>query len=91
MYDIQQDKRRRKVAKLCKVQGLYRVQKSVFLGELDDRLLEGLVAESRKLIDEAEDSVYIFPMCRQDFRRVVTLGQAFDRQLVTDEIRTMFL
>ena len=35
MYDIEIDKSRTKVAKLCKQAGLYRVQFSVFLGTID--------------------------------------------------------
>ena len=35
LYDIQKDKVRSKVAKLCLKAGIYRVQYSVFLGELD--------------------------------------------------------
>jgi len=34
MYDIEIDKSRTKVAKLCKQAGLYRVQFSVFLGTI---------------------------------------------------------
>lgn len=36
LYDIKKNKQRSKVAKACKHAGLYRVQKSVFLGSLED-------------------------------------------------------
>lgn len=41
-------------------------------------------------IDEELDSVYIFPLCDQDFKKVKLLGQAFDKELVTDEIKSLF-
>jgi len=35
LYDIENDKARTKVARICKQTGLYRVQYSVFLGTID--------------------------------------------------------
>ena len=35
IYDIAEDKIRNKIAKICLNKGLYRVQKSVFLGTLN--------------------------------------------------------
>jgi hypothetical protein len=37
-----------------------------------------------------KDSVYLFPFCQDDFRRVKVLGQGFDRKLVNDEILAKF-
>jgi CRISPR-associated protein Cas2 len=42
------------------------------------------------LIDEDEDSVYIFPLCQGDFKRVKVLDQGFDKKLVHDEILAKF-
>ena len=39
---------------------------------------------------EDKDSVYLFPFCQEDFRRVKVLGQGFDRKLVIDEILAKF-
>jgi CRISPR-associated protein Cas2 len=91
IYDITIDKSRTKIAKRCKEAGLYRVQKSVFLGAIDRNRLDELSMEIEDLIDEDTDSVYIFPLCQADFKKVQTLGQAFDEDLVTDEIRVLFL
>jgi CRISPR-associated protein Cas2 len=90
IYDITKNKIRTKVAKLCKGYGLYRVQKSVFLGTLNRNQLDELALKSEELIDEKTDSVYIFPMCEEDFKKVKLLGQAFDKNLVTDEIISKF-
>lgn len=90
LYDIKNDRARTKVAKKCKLAGLYRVQKSVFLGSLDENQKDTLELEVEELIDEESDSVYIFPMSKNELRQTSLLGQAFDKKLVTDEIKAMF-
>ena len=91
VYDIRVNKTRTRIAKACKKLGLYRVQKSVFLGDLEANRLDELAAQSRAEINEDTDSVYIFPMCKDDFRKTRLLGQAFDKDLVTDEVKALFL
>jgi CRISPR-associated protein Cas2 len=88
VYDISKDRTRERVARRCLDFGLYRVQKSVFLGDLAPNRVEEILLFSRELLDPEADSVYIFPMCREDFERVRIVGQGFDRQLVADEVRT---
>ena len=91
LYDISENKLRSQVAKLCKQAGLYRVQKSVFLGTIVRNRLDELRMEIEDLIDKITDSVYIFPMCEPDFKKVNLLGQAFDEKLVTDQVRALFV
>lgn len=91
IYDISKNKIRTKIVKFCKNIGLYRVQKSVFLGNLEPNDIDELKVQSEDIIDASTDSVYIFPMCEADFKKAVLLGQAFDQALVTDEIKEMFL
>ena len=91
LYDISLNKPRSRVAKLCKEAGLYRVQKSVFLGSIVRNRLDELRMQINELMNEATDSVYIFPMCEPDFKKVDLLGQAFDPDLVTDEVRAFFV
>jgi len=90
IYDITKNKIRAKIARMCKGYGLYRVQKSVFLGTLNRNQVDELALKSEELIEEKTDSVYIFPMCDEDFRKVRLLGQAFDKSLVSDEIISKF-
>lgn len=90
MYDIKKDKPRTKIAKLCKLAGLYRVQFSVFLGTLNENEKDSLQMQIEELLDEAKDSVYIFPMSKNELKQTVLLGQAFDKKLVTDEVKAMF-
>ena len=91
IYDITADGMRNRVAKACKNKGLYRVQKSVFLGTLNKNQIDELRIICEDLIDPEIDSVYIFPMCEDDFKKVKLLGQAFDKKLVTDEVKELFI
>ncbi|MCA1761789.1 MAG: CRISPR-associated endonuclease Cas2 [Flavobacteriales bacterium] len=90
MYDIKKDKPRTRIAKLCKQSGLYRVQYSVFLGKLTTNQKDSLQLEIEEYIDEETDSVYIFPMSKDELQDTVLLGQAFDKNFVTDEVKALF-
>ena len=91
LYDISEDRSRNRVAKACLEAGLYRVQKSVFLGAVAHNRLDELALYIEDHIDTESDRVYIFPMCEADFRKVVLHGQAFDEKIVRDEVRNLFL
>jgi CRISPR-associated protein Cas2 len=90
MYDIKDNKARTRVAKCCKQAGLYRVQYSVFLGTLTASQKDSLELEIQDQIDEVVDSVYIFPMSKNELQSTTLLGQAFDKDMVTDEVRALF-
>lgn len=70
IYDIQEDKARTKVAKACKEAGLYRVQKSVFVGTIQRNRLDELSMRTEDLINLEADRVYIFRCAVQIFRRL---------------------
>ena len=90
IYDIKENKPRGKIAKICKQSGLYRVQKSVFLGSLEINEKDTLELAATELINEETDSVYIFPMSKNELHQTTLLGQAFDKKMVTDEIKALF-
>lgn len=91
LYDIQKDRARTKVAKACEKAGIYRVQYSVFLGEMNRTKRKELQSIIMDLIDTDCDRVYIFPMCREDFDQCILMGQAFDKDLITDEIKALLV
>jgi CRISPR-associated protein Cas2 len=91
IYDIENDRARTKAAKCCKQAGLYRVQLSVFLGEVCANDKDALQLQLEELIDLERDKVYIFPMSRDELRQTVLLGQAFDKKLVSGEVKALFL
>ncbi len=90
VYDITDNSTRSKVARICLDKGLYRVQKSVFLGSLNANERDSLAIECEEVIDPDVDSVYVFPMDDESFKKVKLLGQAFDKELVKDEVLTKF-
>lgn len=91
IYDITSDKARTKIAKMALKAGLYRVQKSVFLGQIDSSRVDEVVMQSEMLIDPETDSLYVFPLCEKDFKSVILKGQVFDKAMVNDEIKAFFL
>ena len=91
IYDITENRTRNKIVKIAQRNGLYRVQKSVFLGRIDPSRLDEAVLESERLLDLKTDSLYVFPMCEKDFKAVILKGQAFDKKLVTDKVKALFI
>ncbi len=91
LYDIKIDRDRNKAAKYCKQAGLYRVQYSAFLGNIDSSQRDTLSLQLLAVMDETIDKVYILPMSRDEMRQTVLLGQAFDKKFVTDQVTSLFL
>ncbi|MEW6676221.1 MAG: CRISPR-associated endonuclease Cas2 [Nitrospirota bacterium] len=91
VYDIVENKIRTKVAKACKGYGLYRVQKSAFLGDINRSQIDELVLRCKEITDEEKDSVYVFPMCEEDFKKVKMIGLPFDKDLISDNVKALFV
>lgn len=91
LYDIKNDKARNKAAKYCKQAGLYRVQFSAFLGNLDASRRDTLALQLESQIEADIDKVYILPMSRDELKQTVLLGQAFDKKFVSDDVTSLFL
>jgi CRISPR-associated protein Cas2 len=92
IYDISDDKRRNRIAKSCKEYGLYRIQKSVFLGDLPVHCADEIAAFSRDLIDEKTDAVFILPCCEPDFSKHIVVGKKeFDEALVQGTKKTLLI
>lgn len=82
IYDISENRIRSHVVNICKNYGLFRVQKSAFLGDLNRNEADSLVLECENTIDDS-DSVYIFPMCEDCHSKIRLIGEGFDRDLVS--------
>lgn len=91
LYDIKKDKARNHAAKYCKQAGLYRVQYSTFIGNLEAQQLDSLSLKLESEIDEAFDKVYLLPMSKDELKKAIMLGKAFDKKYVTDEVKALFL
>lgn len=90
MYDIENDRARTRISKICKQAGLFRVQYSVFLGQLNAGQKDTLELEIEELLDEEKDSVYMFPMSKNELKDTVLMGQAFDKKMITEEVKSLF-
>lgn len=78
-YDIVDDKKRLRVAKLLKSYG-ERVQKSVFECRLDDRLYLKMKREIEKIIDWEEDGVRYYILCAGCLKNVDISGVGYVRE-----------
>lgn len=75
-YDIPDDKRRLKIAKLLLDYGAQRVQRSVFELFVTPQHLEQLRARLAKLYKAEEDSIRFYNLCATCRPKVVYLGLA---------------
>jgi CRISPR-associated protein Cas2 len=73
-YDVKDDARRLKVAKVLKDYGT-RVQLSVFEADLDVRKLDRLKNRVRKVLNDAEDTLRLYPLCATCMSRIEIIGQ----------------
>lgn len=74
-YDIPNDKRRGKIAKILEGYGR-RAQYSVFECEINDEQREKLEKALKRELDAEEDDIRFYPMNRADLKRVRLLGRA---------------
>jgi CRISPR-associated protein Cas2 len=90
IYDISDDRLRSYTANICKRYGLYRVQKSCFLGEIDKNQRDSMTLEFKEYVLD-DDSIYVFVTCDSCAESLNLLGEGFDMELVRDQIGVMFL
>lgn len=74
-YDIASDARRARLAALLQCHG-NRIQRSVFLIELDPETFAQVLERAKTLMDLDEDSLYFFRQCGPCWEAVGCLGQA---------------
>ena len=73
-YDIGDDRRRIKVAKVLKDFG-ERVQLSVFEANIEETQLVRLREMVNEILDQEEDTVRIYPLCAACVSKVEIIGQ----------------
>lgn len=91
LYDIQNDKKRKEVTKIAQANGLTRVQKSVFVGDVNKRRIDLLTNASKKVIDKNTDSIFIFPIAQDDYDKLVMIGRNFDRSFISNKKGAMII
>ena len=73
-YDIPDDRRRTKIAKLCESVA-ERVQGSVFEGYLSPQELKSLLKKVERVFETQEDSLRIYLLCAGCRQKVTSLGR----------------
>ena len=91
MYDITENKVRNKVVKMLKNKGLMRVQKSIFIGEMNKNQKDELKIFLEMETSDVTDSVFIFPTSRDYLYDTDLIGNGFDKELVANETISKFI
>ena len=74
LYDITDDRLRRRVERACQDGGLHRVQKSAFRGRLSTERRTALVDSLKSVIEDEEDcDVQVYAISDDDFARHIRL------------------
>jgi CRISPR-associated endonuclease Cas2 len=92
MYDIESDKVRAQVFKYLIREGCTRVQRSIFLADLDaityNKIRDDL-AEVQSLYDN-HDSIIIVPISTDYLKAMKVIGQTIDIDIITKSKNTIF-
>ncbi len=85
LYDIENDKIRRLVAKYLEKQGCIRVQKSVFFARLTHKMHKEVIAILKQTNDcyENEDSIMVLPVGEDMLNKLTCIGKNFELDLMT--------
>jgi len=75
-YDVSDDGRRSSLAALLQVWG-DRLQRPLFLLQIDTEELAELEARARGLLNPSTDSLYVIRLCKSCWEGHVAVGQAF--------------
>ena len=92
MYDIESDKVRRHIAKYLERKGCTRVQRSIFLADLDTADYQEIktdLAEVQSLYDN-HDSIIVCPISTDQLRAMRIIGQQIDVDIITHNRNTLF-
>ena len=77
IYDIVEDRIRKKIADVCLDYGLKRIQYSAYLGDINTTRRRALDAKLTQEFGEAEGKIEVLSVCAKDFdqRTVITRGR----------------
>ena len=92
MYDIESDKVRRYVVKYLERMGCIRVQKSIFLADLEPskyNSIRGDLAAVQAAYDN-HDSILVVPVSTEQLRAMKIIGQKIDIDIIMHTKNTLF-
>ncbi len=92
MYDIESNKVRTLVSKYLERKGCTRIQKSIFLADLDRSVFDEIRSD---LVDvqscyENRDSIILVPISTDYLQSMKVIGQSVDVDIITKNINTLF-
>lgn len=93
MYDIENDKVRRLIAKYLERKGLMRIQKSIFIGDTQHRVFD----EIRQTLAEVQqayanhNSLILVPISVDEVRSMKIIGKHIDLDLVLGNQNTLII
>ncbi|MCS7017795.1 MAG: CRISPR-associated endonuclease Cas2 [Cytophagales bacterium] len=92
MYDIEDNRIRKKIADYLVEKGLQRIQKSVFLGQLSQKVYQEIYQTMHALqaAYENEDTIIIVPVAEQDLRSMRLIGREIDMEITLGRANTLF-
>ncbi|MEZ4826339.1 MAG: CRISPR-associated endonuclease Cas2 [Bacteroidia bacterium] len=93
MYDITHNGVRKKVADYLEERGCVRVQKSIFLGELERRVYRE-IQEALYVLQESydnDDSILFVPVSEDELKGMRMIGREVDMTLILNRGNTLFL
>lgn len=93
MYDIENNKVRRLIAKYLEKKGCTRIQRSIFLADLDAGTYQTIrddLAEVQSLYDN-HDSIILCPVSTELIRKMKVIGQQFDIDIIMHNKNTIFI
>jgi CRISPR-associated protein Cas2 len=92
MYDIENNKIRRTVAKYLEQKGCLRVQKSVFFARLHRKMHQEIAETLREIQQcyENEDTIMLLPVGEDMLNSLLCIGKTFELELQTSSKTTLF-
>ena len=91
-YDIENNKVRTKIAKYLLRKGCVRVQKSVFMAQIDRKIFHEIHSTLKKVQDlyENTDSILFLQVAEDNLRGMKMVGQHIDIDLIIHDKNTLF-
>ena len=77
-YDISNNSIRNTRIKLLRGMGFYRVQKSVFVGDIKWKVFKGIIKQANFFINPETDIISCYHLNQDDYDKSITLGNFKD-------------
>lgn len=92
MYDVESNKVRRYVVKYLERQGCTRIQKSIFLADLEMSKFNEIKNDLAEVqaVYENNDSILVVPITTEYLRSMKIIGQNIDIDVITHSRNTLF-